>query len=44
MKWLTSIPNIFKKVTWLKINKWAVDLILSSSDLYLYDQIQKHKV
>ena len=35
MKWFTSLPNKFnKEATWLKINKWAINLFWSSSDLY----------
>ena len=33
-----------KEVTWLKINKWAVNLFWFSSDLYLYHHIQEPKI
>ena len=34
MKWLTNIFN--KEVTWLKINKWDVNLFWWSSDLLYF--------
>ena len=41
----TSLPNRFKKeVTWLKSNKWAINLFWLSSDLYLYHQIKKPEI
>ena len=32
------------EVTWLKINKWSVNLFWCSGDLYLYYQIQEPKM
>ena len=44
-KWLTSLPDIFnKEVTWLKINKWTINLLLCSSDLYLFRNLRNNSV
>ena len=45
MKWLTCLPDIFnKEVTWLKINKWAVNLFLCLTGLYLCLQTEEPKI
>ena len=45
MKWVARLPNIFnKEITWLEINKWAINLSWFLSDLYMYHQTQEPKI